>query len=77
MLDDTTLKNILAPHLREEGALEAAFADPGADLLELGLDSLSSFALIDDLREHGVMVEFTELMATPTIAFLREASARA
>ncbi|WP_030016070.1 MULTISPECIES: phosphopantetheine-binding protein [Micrococcales] len=77
MIDDTTLKNILAPHLGEDGALEAAFADPDADLVELGLDSLSSFALIDDLQEHGVTVEFTELISTPTLNFLREASERA
>ena len=77
MIDDSTLKSVLAPHLREEGALDKAFHDPTANQFDLGMDSISAFALLDDLQDHGVGLEFTELIADPSVGFLREASERA
>ena len=37
---------------------------------------IATFALLDDLAAAGVQAEFTELIARPTVSFLREASQR-
>ena len=76
MIDDATLAAALKPHLHEDGAVDKAFAEPDANLFELGMDSIAAFALLDDLRDHGVDVEFTELISDPSVSFLRRASER-
>jgi bifunctional isochorismate lyase / aryl carrier protein len=55
--------------------VEAAYADPGADLFELGLDSIRAFDLLDALAEIGVDVDFGEFARGATLAFLRDAAA--
>ncbi|WP_129662028.1 phosphopantetheine-binding protein [Rothia uropygialis] len=76
MVDDSTLKSVLAPHLSESGSLDKAFDEPESNLFDLGMDSISAFALLDDLQDHGVTLEFTELIADPSVKFIREASER-
>lgn len=76
MIDDAALRTILSAHLPDADAAERALADPEASLFELGLDSIATFALLDDLAAAGVQAEFTELIARPTVSFLREASQR-
>jgi aryl carrier-like protein len=50
---------------------DPAALDEGADLVELGLDSLRRIQLVDRLREMGLRVSFRELAAEPTLAALR------
>ncbi|WP_300677210.1 isochorismatase family protein [Nocardioides sp.] len=54
--------------------VEAAYADPGADLFELGLDSIRAFDLLDALAEIGVDVDFGEFARSASLTFLRDAS---
>ncbi|MFT4264732.1 MAG: isochorismatase family protein [Nocardioides sp.] len=56
-------------------AVEAAFADPEANLFELGLDSLRAFELLDALAEAGTDIDFGEFAREASVAFVR-ASAR-
>ena len=43
--------------------------DPTTELFSLGLDSMGSFALLDDLAAEGAVIEFTELVENPTVEF--------
>lgn len=68
---ERTLREALSRELGADVAA-AAFADPGADLFELGLNSLQAFEVLDELADLGVDVEFGEFTRTATVAFLRE-----
>lgn len=46
-------------------------ADPARDLFALGLDSLRAFALLDQLADRGIDVDFTEFVGEATLGFLR------
>lgn len=70
MSAESTLRPLLAKYIQEEDSLDAAFTDPSTDLFSLGLDSMGSFALLDDLAAEGITVEFTELVENPTVDFL-------
>ena len=48
-----TLRPILAKYIVEPDSLQAAFDDPTTELFSLGLDSMGSFALLDDLAAEG------------------------
>lgn len=61
------LQGLLGPE-----QVEAALAEPGADLFELGLDSLRAFELIDVLGDDGIDVDFGDFVRTPTLAWLRQ-----
>lgn len=65
-----TLRPILAKYIVEPDSLQAAFDDPTTELFSLGLDSMGSFALLDDLAAEGAVIEFTELVENPTVEFL-------
>lgn len=67
---EETLRPLLAQYILEEDSLNTAFAEPTTDLFSLGLDSMGSFALLDDLAGAGITVEFTELVENPTVDFL-------
>lgn len=68
---EALLRAELAGHLGTESA-ERAFADPEADLFELGLDSLRAFELLDLLAEDGPDVDFGAFTRRPTVGFLRD-----
>lgn len=51
-------------------ALATATADPRADLFALGLTSLKAFALLDDLADVGIDIDFGDLVRNPTLEFL-------
>lgn len=55
--------------------VERAFAEPQADLFELGLNSLQAFDMLDDLAEAGADIDFGEFTRRATVAFLREQGA--
>lgn len=61
------LLTLLAPYLPQVADLSAQ-----DDLFEAGLDSFKTFLLLDDLAEAGQQIEFTELVANPSLAFLLE-----
>ena len=65
-----TLRPILAKYIVEPDSLQAAFDDPTTELFSLGLGSMGSFALLDDLAAEGAVIEFTELVENPTVEFL-------
>ncbi|MDO4252474.1 MAG: acyl carrier protein [Rothia sp. (in: high G+C Gram-positive bacteria)] len=77
MLDKAELRSILKVYIRESDSLERAFLEPDTDLFKLGLDSMGAFALLDDLADRGLDLEFTDLLAHPTLTFLREKIAEA
>jgi len=52
-----------------------AFADPAADLFELGLNSLQAFDMLDDLTEAGVDIDFGDFTRQATVAFLLDQAA--
>ena len=54
--------------------VEAAYADPSADLFELGLDSIRAFDLLDMLAEIGIEVDFGEFAREANLEFLRAAA---
>ncbi len=62
----SALSGLLAPE-----ALNAFFADPDADLFELGLDSLRAFDFLDALADDGLDVDFGEFTRSPTLNWLR------
>ncbi|MFW0107862.1 phosphopantetheine-binding protein [Rothia sp. P6271] len=70
MTSENTLRSILQKYLHDADSLARAFDEPQTDLFTLGLDSMGAFALLDDLAQAGIHVEFTELVADPTTAFL-------
>lgn len=70
MIAESTLRPILARYISEADSLQEAFASPETDLFTLGLDSMGAFALLDDLAAEGYSVEFTDLIANPTVSFL-------
>lgn len=65
-----TLRPIMEKYLLEADSLQIAFDEPTTDLFSLGLDSMGSFALLDDLAAEGAVIEFTELVENPTVEFL-------
>ena len=65
-----TLRPIMGKYLLEADSLQTAFDEPTTDLFSLGLDSMGSFALLDDLAAEGAVIEFTELVENPTVEFL-------
>ncbi|WP_294660936.1 phosphopantetheine-binding protein [uncultured Rothia sp.] len=65
-----TLRPIMERYLLEADSLQTAFDEPTTDLFSLGLDSMGSFALLDDLAAEGAVIEFTELVENPTVEFL-------
>lgn len=65
-----TLRPILAKYIIEADSLQTAFDEPTTDLFSLGLDSMGSFALLDDLAAEGAVIEFTELVENPNVEFL-------
>lgn len=63
-----------------EGVLPAqlvarAFAEPGGDLFELGLNSLQAFEVLDVLADAGVDIDFGLFTRRATLEFLREQGA--
>lgn len=64
------LINVLERHIKDPMGLEKIVSQPETDLFTVGLDSMSAFALIDDLEEIGISVEFTDLLANPTAQYL-------
>lgn len=71
---DALLRGTLA-RLLPADVVEAAFADPEADLFELGFDSLRAFELLDVLADEGADIDFGDFTRRPTVAFLREQAA--
>lgn len=53
-------------------AADQAFSRPSLDLFNLGLNSIQAFAVLDDLADVGVDIEFSDFIHCPTIEFLRE-----
>lgn len=70
MITPATLRTVLARYISEQDSLQEAFDHPETDLFTLGLDSMGAFALLDDLAVEGITVEFTDLIANPTVSFL-------
>lgn len=68
---EEAVRGALGRALRD-AALDAVLADPEADLFAVGLSSLQAFALLDDLADAGVDIDFGELVRRPTLAFLLE-----
>lgn len=66
-----TLRPLLASYITDEEALNLAFSAPDTDLFTLGLDSIAAFGMLDDLATAGIDLEFTELVANPTVTFLQ------
>jgi len=52
-----------------------AFAEPEADLFELGLNSLQAFDMLDDLADAGVDIDFGDFTRRATVGFLLEQGA--
>lgn len=71
---DTVVRAALA-ELVAADVVEAAFADPDADLFELGLDSVRAFDLLDALAEAGVEIDFGEFSREARISFIRTSAA--
>ena len=65
-----TLRPIMEKYIVEPDSLQTAFDEPTTDLFSLGLDSMGSFALLDDLAAEGAVIEFTELVENPTVEFI-------
>lgn len=63
----SALAGLLAPD-----AVRTFFADPSADLFELGLDSLRAFDFLDALADDGLDVDFGEFTRSPTLNWLRQ-----
>lgn len=53
-------------------AFATALRDPETDLFAIGLSSLTAFAMLDDLAEVGIDIDFGELVRRPTVSFLLE-----
>jgi len=68
---EATVRDALVSAIGAE-AVSRAESDPEADLFALGLTSMKAFALLDDLADAGVDVDFGDLVRRPTLAFLRE-----
>lgn len=51
--------------------VEVAFAEPSADLFELGLNSLQAFELLDVLAEAGADIDFGVFTRDASVDFLR------
>lgn len=66
----SALATLLEGYIKEPDLLNIALESPDTDLFTLGLDSMGAFALLDDLAECGVDVDYSELVAEPTVAFL-------
>ncbi|MEX0426649.1 isochorismatase family protein [Nocardioides sp. DS6] len=56
--------------------VERAFAEPEADLFELGLNSLQAFDMLDDLADAGVDIDFGEFTRRACVAYLVEQGER-
>ncbi len=65
-MPNNNLMDVLSQHIKDAQALEKIAEHPDTDLFTVGLDSMGAFALIDDLEEIGISVEFTDLLANPT-----------
>ena len=50
-----TLRPIMEKYIVEPDSLQTAFDEPTTDLFSLGLDSMGSFALLDDLAAEGAV----------------------
>lgn len=72
MTQQETLRNLLANYLKEPENLALAFDEPNRDLFTLGLDSMSAFALIDDLQDRGFSLDYVSFLAHPTVKDLLE-----
>ncbi|ORC15969.1 MULTISPECIES: acyl carrier protein [Rothia] len=72
MTQQETLRHLLAHYLKEPENLALAFDEPDRDLFALGLDSMSAFALIDDLQDQGVSLDYVSFLAHSTVNGLRE-----
>lgn len=69
-MPNNELINVLERHIKDTMGLEKIVSQPETDLFTVGLDSMSAFALIDDLEKIGISVEFTDLLANPTAQYL-------
>lgn len=65
------LKELLAAYL-PQGSQDL---EPSSNIFDAGLDSMGAFLFLDDLASAGYQIEFTDLVAHPTLHFLREATA--
>ncbi|UDY24267.1 acyl carrier protein [Nocardioides sp. Kera G14] len=75
-MTETDLDALVRATLAElipEDAVDAAFADPTADLFELGLDSVRAFDLLDVLAEAGTDIDFGEFARSASVAYIRGA----
>lgn len=52
-----------------------AVADPDTDLFAIGLDSMRSLTLLDELADLGVDIDLVDLIGTPTSGFVLAATA--
>lgn len=73
-MQDQQIIEILSRHVGEESNLQRIQENPETNLFECGLDSMASFYMLDDFEQQGVHIEFTDFVASPTLAFLREIS---
>jgi bifunctional isochorismate lyase/aryl carrier protein len=73
---DRWLDGELQRLLVDPDSARLACADPASDLFALGLDSLRAFALLDQLADRGIEVDFTEFVGEATVGFLRRQIAR-
>lgn len=71
------LQSEIAMLLADEQSERLLRADADRDLFALGLDSLRAFALLDQLADRGVDVDFTEFVGDATVGFLRRQIAAA
>lgn len=71
---DEILRGQLKTALAEPGSVHTALERPDSNLFDLGLDSLRAFALIEELADHGVEIDFLDFTEEPTCRFLRAAA---
>ncbi|CAN5570055.1 enterobactin biosynthesis bifunctional isochorismatase/aryl carrier protein EntB [soil metagenome] len=71
---DGHIRTALAEVLDEE-IVAQAFAEPTADLFELGLNSLQAFEVLDLMAEAGIDIDFGVFTREASIAFLRSQGA--
>lgn len=75
-MQDQQVFDILSRHVKDSKALQKVSENPETNLFDVGLASMASFFMLDDFEQEGVHIEFTDFVAHPTLAFLREEALR-